>query len=173
MKDFLKKYHKRRIIWNSLMVLWAFVFALSINFFLIDETDFWKNLKTSVLDAWDMSEKADLYLENNSKNILLKNNKKINNLTDFSVSFTYNPEIISIEDIKSSYGEINILWEKSEWIITIILNAKWKNIEKNNNILELKIKKLKEESTNLNLLNANFKDSENQEFKFTTSWLTF
>ena len=99
MKDFLKKYHNKKTIPNIGIVLTSLVLAFWINFLLIDWTEIWNNLKTSVLDIETTEAKSDLYIENWVNTLIIKNSKDMQQLKNISLWLTYNPsevEIISI-----------------------------------------------------------------------------
>lgn len=173
MKDFIKKYHNKKLIWNAWIILTSLVLALWINFFLIDSTSMWKTLKTSVLDSWVTETKADLYIENNENNIIVKNSKQIVSPKTLSLSLTYNPLELEIKNISSKLWEITILWEKNSGFETVLLNTQNSDIKSNENIIEIEINRLLEKSTGLNMINANFKDSTWEQYNLSTSGITF
>ncbi len=173
MKDFLKKYHKRKLTSNLFIVVAALIMAFAINFMLIDGTNFWKNLKTSVLDIKNNEKKADIFLQEINKKIHLKNSKNIENMTSFSISISYNPENIELKNIKSNLWEVSILWDKNDWIINIILNSNWKNLNINEDILEIDIEKKVEKQVWINLVNGNFTDKTGEKFELTSSGIVF
>lgn len=175
MKDFLKKYHQKKIIWNMWIIALSLVMAIWINIFLIDWTDMWLNLKASVLNSQINSNevKADLFLERNWENISLKNSKSISNLESISMSLTYNPENVSIISINSNIWEIINLWEKNSWIETIIISSNDKKLEEWSELISIKVQKNDDKSEQLNLINANFVDSNQDTYNLSTSWVTF
>lgn len=173
MKDFLKKYHNKKIIWNAWIILASLVLAFWINTFIIDWTNIWDSLKSSIIDSKTNTIKADLYIENIENKILIKNWKDIQNIDTISLSIIYNPNNLDIKNIKSSYWEAITLWEKNTWSDTIIINIWNKNIVKNNTILELITNKKENKSEQLNLINVNFKDINWDKYDLSTSWITF
>jgi len=173
MKDFLKKYHNKKTISNIGIVLTSLVLAFWINFLLIDWTEIWNNLKTSVLDIETTEAKSDLYIENWVNNLIIKNSKDMQQLKNISLWLTYNPSEVEIISIKSKLWEVISLWEKNTWFDTVLVNIEPKNIIKTDDLFEIETKKLVEKSTQINMINANFKDSSENKYNLSTSWITF
>ena len=174
MKDFLAKYKNRKIIWNIYIALASLGMAFIINILFIDWTNFEKNLRTSILDSWVVTEaKADIFLWIDWEKVILKNSKEMQNVENISFSIVYDNSNLEISEIKSDLWEVKILWENWSWIETILINHNGKNIEKNKNLVELIFsKKEPESSTQINLFNSNFTDSSGTIFSLTTSWLS-
>lgn len=172
MKDFMDKYKKNKIIWNIWIVMFSLILAFWINIFLIDSTNMWDWLKTSILNATDKTQKADLYLEKIGNKIILKNSKNINDSQNLFLSISYNPENIKNIDVTSDINTPNII-SQNTWISSIILNTNWKTYKKNDRILEIIVEKKEEKIENINIINANFKDTTWEIYKLTTSWITF
>lgn len=173
MKDFLKKYHNKKVIWNIWIAVISIVLAFWINLFLIDSTSMWKELKTSVLDTKVAEVKADLFLEKSENKIIVKNSKDILNTKNISLSITYNPEDLEIVNINSKLWEVSVLWEKNSWFETILLNMEANDIKSSYDILEIETNVKEAKSTQLNMINANFKDTNWDQYDLSTSWLTF
>lgn len=173
MKDFLKKYHNKKVIWNIWIAITSLVLAFWINLFLIDSTSMWKSLKTSVLDTKVSEVKSDLFLEKNENKIIVKNSKDILNTKNISLSITYNPADLEIVNIDSKLWEVSILWEKNSWFETILLNMAANDIKSNDNLVEIETSVKEAKSTQLNMINANFKDANWDQYDLSTSWLTF
>ena len=173
MQDILKKYKNHKIITNLWMIISSLILAFAINFLLIDSTNIWKNLKTSLLNSNNIEIKSDIYLNKTSDNIEILAGKVINNPETLSLSLIYNPENIIIENILSEDLEVIRMWE-TKWLDSIIINFKnnWK-ISKHQKIIEFKTKKIKEKTENINIINANFKDTTWEIYLLTTSWITF
>lgn len=175
MKDFLKKYHTKKNIWNLGIVVASLIMAIWINIFLVDWTEMWTNLKASVLWSTIVNNeiKADIYLERNENEVILKNSKNISNTESISFSLTYNPTNVTILEIKSDIWEVMKLWESNTWIETIIISNIWKNIDSNSILASITTEKQEEKSEQLNLINANFRDLDEEGFELSTSWITF
>ena len=123
MKDFLQKYHNKKTISNIGIVLTSLVLAFWINFLLIDWTEIWNNLKTSVLDIETIETKSDLYIENWVNTLIIKNSKDMQQLKNISLWLTYNPSEVEIISIKSKLWEVISLWEKNTWFDTVLTCA--------------------------------------------------
>jgi amino acid permease len=104
--DYFKKYKKNKTIGNLTIVIASLIIALSINFLILDNSNFGSNLKSSVLEAKEKNNKADLILENNKSEIILKNTKQINNTKSLSFSINYNPENVEITSINCNSDEL-------------------------------------------------------------------
>ena len=144
-----------------------------INLFLIDSTYMWKELKTSVLDTKIAEVKADLFLEKSENKIIVKNSKDILNTKNISLSITYNPEDLEIVNINSKLWEVSVLWEKNSWFETILLSMEANDIKSSDNLIEIETSVKQVKSTQLNMINANFKDANWEQYDLSTSWLTF
>ncbi len=175
MKDFIKKYHNKKIIWNLWIVAASLVMAVAINFFVIDWSDLWNNLKASVINSKNIEKnnKADIYIETNKSKIQIKNSKEMNNVDNISFSLIYNPENINIIWYQSEYWEVTKLWTANSWLNNFIIKTEGQKIDKSSSVLEIEISKNNENSEQLNIINANFKDIENQRYQLTTSWITY
>jgi hypothetical protein len=174
MKDFVKEYKHKKLIWNIWVITISLILALWINFFILDWTSLWKNLKASILDVNTEENKADFYLENNWNSIIVKNSKTMQVPVSISLSLAYNPEVLEINEIGTSLWNITILWEKDTWNETILLNLNWTtDIIANTSILQVDTTKKEETSTQINMLNANFKDMAGEQYNLTTSGITF
>lgn len=173
MKDFIKKYQNHKLLTNLNIILASLVLAVWINFFLVDGTNIGQSLKASVLNSQIWTETADVYLKKIDNDIYLVTNKNIVDLNNFSISFSYNPENVEIFDISSQLWQVANLWE-NQGINSIILNIQSPvNLNRWDNILKVWVNKKIETTENLNILNANFSDSENNQFLLSTSGITF
>lgn len=171
MKDFLQKYKNKKIIWNIYIILSAFLMAFFINFLVIDWTNIWNNLKTSILESWiNYEKKADIYLEKKDKQVFLKNSKEIKNTKNISFSIVYDNSNTEVLEIKSNIWKVDYLWEKWSWIETIIINIENKDIKKDENIAEIIFNKKEDKSSQINIINWNFTDIEENIFNLTSSW---
>lgn len=173
MKDIFKKYHHHKIASNINIILASLVLAIWINIFLIDWTDIWNSLKTSVLNSNFSEQKSDIYLINENTKLVIKSNKNIKSLTDLSLSITYNPDNLELSEINSSIWDV-INLSNTPWINTILITSKnGINISKWDNLLNITAIKKSNKSENLNIINANFKDNKNEQFLLSTSGITF
>lgn len=173
MKDFLKKYRKHKLINNVNIILVSLVLAVGVNFVFFDNSNLSNNLKASIINTKNIENKANIFIEKFENNIYIVSNKEINNLENLSLSLTFNPENVTIWDINSEYGDI-ISLNNTAWISSLILSSKtWTNIKKGDKLIKLSINKKYEKTENINIMNANFKDINNEHFLLTTSWITF
>ncbi len=173
MQDFIKKYHKNRVLTNINIVLASLVLAFWINFLFVDNTNLWQNLKTSIIDTNTYIEnKANLEIQNIDNKLYIVSNKDILNATNLSLSITYNPANVDVLDIKSSFWElVNI--SNTPWINSLILTLDNQNINLWTKIIEIEVTKKENKSENMNMLNANFNDKDKNQYLLSTSWITF
>ncbi len=173
MQDFIKKYKKSKLIWNIWIVVTSLIVALWVNFFIIDWTDVWQSLKASIFNVNGIEINSDIYFDIEDNNIVLKTNKIINDVKDLSLSIIYNPKNVEIEKLDFSKSNITEL-ENEKWIKSIIITFENpKNITPDEIILKIKTIKKEDKSENLNIINANFTDTLNNNYILTTSWITF
>lgn len=173
MSNTIKNKKKRSIFSNTNIVLSSLVLALWVNFFLLDSTNIWQSIKTSVINSNINEVKSDLSIINNNWELEIIINKNINAIDNLSFSLIYNPEIISIKDAISDLWTI-ITLSNTPWVSSIIFTPESIiNINKWDTIVKLQIEKSENISENLNILNANFKDVNWEQFLLSTSWITF
>jgi len=174
MKDIIKKYKKHILISNIWIIAASLVMAVWVNFFIIDGTDIWQNLKANVLNPIETTQKADIFIEKKWNEFVLKNWKIMNSVVSFSFSFVYNWDNVGISNISSKYWKI-INLQNENGINSIILNFDSPtDITQNSDITKFTlIKNNNEKTENLNIINANFKDKENESYLLSTSWITF
>jgi hypothetical protein len=173
-KDFIKEYKQRKLIWNLWILALSLVLALWINFYLLDSTETWRNLKASILDINPAEDRADLYLENTWNQLVMKTPNIFQNPTSLSISLIYNPLVLEIQSITSSFWEVAILWEQNVWSDTILLTMNWtRDIYAWDVIFEVNYNKKEQSSTQLNIVNANFEDIGNDRYELSTEGITF
>lgn len=173
MKDIIKKYQNQKLFSNLNIILTSLVLAFWINYFLVDWTDIGKNLKTSVLNSKTIENKSDLSIEKNENEFFIISNNDINQISNLSLSLAYNPENISITDMNSSFWDI-INLSNTPWFSSIILTTeKVIDIKRWDKLIKLNVEKKEETTENINVLNANFKDINEEQFLLSTSWITF
>lgn len=172
MQDIINKYKKHKIVNNVNIILASLVIAFWINFMIYD-TNIWESLKTSVLNSEINEAKSDISITKQWEFLFLVTNKQTNNVKNLSLSLTYNPENIEISEIKSDLWDVVNL-SNTPWISSIILSSdKELNLNPWDKIIKISATKKEEKSENLNIINANFKDSNDEIFLLSTSWITF
>ncbi len=182
MKDFIKKYatkevllgyQKNKLFSNLNIVLASFVLAFWINFLLVDQTWVGEYLKASVINSNVTNVTSDLSINKIENDFYIVSNKNINNITTLSFSLAYNPQNITVTNLNSNIWNVTNL-SNTSWISSIILTTQNPvNIKIWDKLVKLNIEKTEDKPESINILNANFKDSEGEQFLFSTSWLTF
>lgn len=172
MKDFIKKYQNHKFMTNVNIVLASLVLATLLNVFVIDGT-IWQSLKTSILNSNVSNEKADVFIKKINNELFLVANKNMNNLNTLALSISYNPENITLSDIKSELWQIANI-SNTDWISSVILTTdKPKNIVKWDKLLQIITSKKEEKTENINIVNANFSDDNKGQYLLSTSGITF
>lgn len=174
MKDIIKKYKKHNLINNLGILTASLVIAIWVNFFVLDG-QVWNYVKTSVLEAWEKSNIANVYLTNNEGKIKIFSSKNMNNVNELSLSLVYNPENIIVWKIYSTSlaSKItNIANEEGLNTLLIQLDNET-NISSWDEILVIETQKWEERTENLNIINANFTDSSWEKYLLSTSGIIF
>jgi len=174
MKDIFKKYRRHNLISNLWVLAASLVLAFGINVFLIDGTQIGQNLKANVLQPISTETQADIFLQKEWENFVVKNSKNINNALNISFSLIYNWENTNISEITSAYGNI-IELQNEPGINLIIVNLDADtNIKAGQEIIKFNASKKDEiKAENINIINANFKDTTEELYFLSTSWITF
>ena len=174
MKDIFKKYRRHNLISNIWVLAASLVLAFGINVFLIDGTQIGQNLKANVLQPISTETQADIFLQKEWENFVVKNSKNINNALNISFSLIYNWENTNISEITSAYGNI-IELQNEPGINLIIVNLDADtNIKAGQEIIKFNASKKDEiKAENINIINANFKDTTEELYFLSTSWITF
>ncbi|MFK7780512.1 MAG: hypothetical protein QM490_05265 [Candidatus Gracilibacteria bacterium] len=173
MKDIIKKYQNHKLLSNLNIILASLVLAFGINFLLIDGNEIGKYLKISALDTQIIENKSDLFIEKIENDFFIISNNNINQITNLSLSLAYNPENVSIIEVSSNIGDIINLTNTKGISSLILTTEKALDIKAGDKLIKLNIEKKEEKPENINILNANFKDINEEQFLFSTSGVTF
>ena len=174
MKDIMKKYKRHKMISNLWILVTSLVLALGINFFVIDWTEMWKNLKTSVLNS-ELNKKSDIFLESSWNKIVIKNSKNISSLDSISLSLVYNPLNLKIENITPELESLKVTEvTNTDGFSTIIISSSSPlDVSPSEILVSFDAVKTENKTENINVINANFSDSNSESYDLTTSWITF
>jgi len=163
-----KKFNNLSIIWISLML------ALSINFFVINNSDIWNNLKTNLLENSAKEIISDLYLEKKSNSINLNTKNEIKDLINITLSIAYNPENVSINNLITKTNWVITNNSEFPGLTTIFIDfSEAQNLKKWDSIIEIETSKINNQTENINITSANFTDKDNNTFELSTSWIIF
>jgi len=169
MQDILTKYKKHKRFTNISIIMTSLTLALWINFLLLDNSNITSNLKANILT--ENNKKADIYFKKNTNSIELQNSKEMWEVNLINLSLTYSPESIIINDIISAYWEVKNINNNSGFNTIILKTDNTVNIPKNSRLIKINYKEINH--WHLNVINANFKDNNNNVFDLTTQSLTF
>ena len=173
MKDIIKKYNKHKLFSNVNIVLASLVLAIWRNIFLVDWTNVWQSIKTSVLNSKTAEKKSDLSIENVDWYLYVVANKNVSSVSTLSLSLTYNPENVVVWEVSSNLWDIVNL-TNTPWISSIILTSEAiSDINIWDKLIKIVVNKSENKSENLNIINANFKDTNDEQFLLSTSGITF
>ena len=172
--DIINIYKKQKKISNISIITISLILAITINFFIINNSNISNNLKTNLLESERKQNIGDLYLEADWNNILLKTKNNLNNISNITLSIAYNSENIKINNIipKLNWEVSNI--SNTPGLTTIILEySEINNIDPNDKILTINTQKKKEKTENINIVSANFTDKSGKSFELSNSWIIY
>lgn len=122
MKDLFNSYHKNKVLTNFGLLATAFIFALSINMFILngDNTGKFKanlrEINTSTLDSPDFSGRID------NDEVIFSVGESISDLTELSFSLAYNSDIVSLSEFESSDSVSVVSMKNSPGFSTYIIS---------------------------------------------------
>lgn len=172
MADVLKKYKKQKKISNIWILALSLVMAIGVNIFLIDGTSFGQNMKTSVIEATQVQSQADLYMSGEKWMYSIVNGKKISDIKSLSFTLSYNPAVPP-QEITSRYGELQTLSNSEGMITVLVVFPDETHLDKWSEIIDIEAIKNVKTVWNFSILNANFKDSSNENYTLSTSGIRF
>ena len=174
MKDIIKKYKKHNLISNLWIITASLVIAIWVNFFVLDG-QVWDYVKTSVLEAWERSDISNIYLRNNENTIKVYTNKNMLWVNELSFSIVFNPENVSISKIYSTTlpSKITNIANESGLSTLLIQLDNETDISSGQEILSVEVEKWEIKTENLNIINANFRDSSWEKYLLSTSGIIF
>ncbi len=173
MSDIISKYKKHNYIKNTWLVTMSFFLALGINF-VIQDTSMWQKLQISVLNSTENLKVWDVFLKKNENKLELLVWKDMKNVKSISFSLTYNPTNVKINSINSTIWWNIINQANEEWLNTLVINFSTPiDIKQADVLLEVTTSKTEEKLENINIINANFTDSNNQVYLLSSSWVEF
>lgn len=172
--DIFSKYKRSKKMNTFSIIAVSLVLALSINIFVLSWSNISSNIKSNILESEKNNNIGDLYFEEKNNDLILKTSNNINNIENISISFAYNPENLEIKNIipKLNWEVSNI--SNTPWLNTVIVEyTQNHNIFKNDTILTLEVNKKEEKTENINIISANFTDTEWKSYELSTNWTTF
>lgn len=173
MTDIFSKYKKHNLIKNTWLVAMSLVLALGINF-VVQDSSLWQKIQVSVINSGENSKMWDVYLQKNDTWINLISSKDMNQVKSLSLSITFNPENISVNNINSQIWWNLINQANEDWLNTIVINfLSPLDIKKWESLLSILASKKEEKLENINIINANFTDLNNQVFLLSSSGVEF
>ena len=174
MKDIVKKYKKHNLINNLGVLAASLIIAIWVNFFVLDG-QVWSYVKTSVLEAWEKNNIANIYLTNNEGKIRVFTSKNMNKVNELSLSLVYNPENITVWKIYSTSlpSKITNIANEAGLNTLLIQLDNETSITSGEEILVIETEKWEQKTENLNIINANFKDSSWEKYLLSTSGIIF
>lgn len=171
--DIFSKYKKHNYIKNTWLVAMSLVLALGINF-VVQDTSLWQKLQISVINSGENSKVWDIYLQKNDTWINLVASKDMIWVKSLSLSLSFNPTNVGINFINDLIWWNIINQGNEEWLNTLIINfSSPKDIKVWEKIITINISKKEEKLENMNIINANFTDSNNQVYLLSSSGVEF
>lgn len=173
MVDILKKYRKKKNIQNIWLVLASLALAIWINSFVFKDTNVADNLKTNINETVVKENNADLYIEKSKDIYKIKVWQDMQNVENISFSLTYNSDNLKIDSMEWWSENIDIMnLSNYPWVNTVVINLDdATNFSKWEEIITLRITKSNEIIDSINVISANFTDSEWETYLLSTSWI--
>jgi len=172
--DILKKYKKYKKISNLSIVSISLIIAIWMNFLILNNTKFSKNLRTNLLESKLNNKKSDIFFEISNNNLILKTSKNISNIESLSFSTAYNSENIELDKVIPKLNAQTTYISNTSWLSTILIEySEINNIKSWDKILTIEINKTINKTENLNIINANFTDSDSNTYELSSSSITF
>ncbi|MCH2189125.1 hypothetical protein MK079_04840 [Candidatus Gracilibacteria bacterium] len=173
MSDTITKYLQHKKITHISVIIMSLFIALSINVFLIDGTDYGKNLQANILGAENAGQEAsaDISLSgtDNIGNILA--GKSMQDVVSVGLSLSYNPDTTVVNDFYSSLGDVSLL-SNTDGFATVILNLENpSNIDINTALISFS--KESEQAEIMNIIQANFTDNTGTQYNLSSSGYTW
>ncbi len=176
MKDIIKKYRKHNFFQNGAIVITSLAIALGVNTYILDGK-VGEYLKTSVLDINGVEQTSDIYgkVSDDRKTITLWTQKPMKHVKSISLSLTYNDSDVVIKEIESIIPETSVTFLLNEpGIATLFVTFDTpRDLWGETDFLSVEISKNSTGTAYLNILNANFKDVEENNFLLSTSGILF
>ena len=176
MKDMIAKYKKRTFFQGSMIVVTSLAIALGVNMYVLDG-NIGNYLKASVLDINGVEQSADIYgrVSNDRQTIILGSQKQMNNVESISLSLVYDDTQTTIHDIKTiSEGTEATSLSSESGVQTIIVTFDTpQTLTGESDFLEISVSKETQTTGYLNIINANFTDSEQNQYLLSTSGILF
>lgn len=175
MKDLFKNYHKHKVLSNLGVLSISAILAVSVNMFLLSGNTA-QSLKANVLEATSTQiNKVDFSATSTPHFIVFSNSQEIKNVTELSFSLAYNFELLELWEISTDieWSNISVIENNDGFSSYIMTFTNPITISENNDIIKLDYQKTSEETVHLNIINVNFKDSEEQTYLLSTAWIIF
>jgi hypothetical protein len=130
-------------------------------------------MKANILEVKTQNQQSDIYAALNNNNVDIFSNQNMSDVKNISMSLSYNPNnvgILLIED--DTYDLIRLSDDKG--IQSVLINyTPEKNISAGDKLFSVETSKLNQTSEQLNIFNANFTDSQGENYLLSTSGITF
>lgn len=173
MKDIFKKYKKQKRFSNVWVVVTSLVLAIGINFLVLEWSNFGNSMKANILEVKTQNQQSDIYATLNNNNVDIFSNQNMNDVKNISMSLSYNPNNVGLLLNDEENSDI-IRLSDEKWIQSILINyTPEKNILAWDKLFSVETSKLNQTSEQLNIFNANFTDSQGENYLLSTSGITF
>ena len=170
MEDFLKQYRKHKLPQNVAIITASLFLALWVNMQFTDN-NLWKYLKANLIESESQEQKSDVYLEVKGNKVLVKNGTPIQWLQQIQFSLMFNHEALDTSNVLKNIDNYTIRYNYLDyWILNIQLISKNpEDISIHSPLIELDFMKKTEMKEYVNILNANFSDTDWRTYHMTTT----
>lgn len=178
MENFIKKYERNKWLTKWAIVMTALVLAFWIHFTLFWSENFSKYLKANVFQIDDADIKADIFIwkntqkENHISVVSWSNMKQVKSI---NFSLLFNEQEVEIKDFFSDIDNSDIqILNNNNWVaqIQVIFNTPL-DLDKKREIITAKLNKKTNWNFQINLVSTTFKDTNDQKFELSASWLLY
>ncbi len=172
--NIFKKYKNYKKKNTAFIIFASLILAIWINVFLSFDQNIWNYLQADILQANKKNNIWDIFLEKKDNKIILKAGKKLDSVENISLSLVYNPDNIALKGVFEKENENIDIFSNTPWISTILISfTQAKTINSWDEIISFDFVKNVWKTENINIINANFTDSNNKTFDLTTSSFQF
>jgi len=175
MKDLFSSYHKQKALSHLGILSLSAVLAISINMFVLNGPS-GDSLKANITELQTATQvQDDIAIIAKAESINIVNSQKMDNVTEMSISFAYDQEMLSLWDTVSSINGANIskIETTPGFSSFIVVFDTPVNLNESSEIFNISYTRKSDETIYFNPININFTDSESNNYSLTASSLLF
>ena len=175
MKDLFQNYHKHKVLSNIGLLAISAVLAVSVNMFMLSGST-GATLKANVLEASGQAAAwVDFMAHHTPKAIRFTNSQQMLAVKELSFSLAYNHELLSLGEYNSSLAgaQVSVIENNDGFSSYLMSFASPINIPAESTIIDLSYTKSSDETVHFNIINVNFKDTQDESYLLSTQSIIF